>query len=65
MTNFDVLDKYNENFTTLSNEELAETNGGLLLEGAGVALVVKWTVAGVGLIFASGVFVGYTNAKRP
>ena len=26
MTNFDVLDKYNENFTTLSNEELAETN---------------------------------------
>lgn len=65
MKNLDFLEQNNYEVVELSNNELMETQGGFVLETAAVLTIAKFTAAGAGVIFASGVFVGYTNAKRP
>ena len=57
MTKFETMDNMNTNFVTLTEDELVETEGG-------IGIVAGALIVG-GVIYVSGVFVGYTQGKKP
>lgn len=56
MTKFETMDNMHTNFVSLNEDELIETEGG-------IGVVTGALIVG-GVIYLSGVFVGYTQAKK-